>query len=112
MSPPTVDKFLGEIAQILRDRDGVKLKQYLVYEPPFVPLYEQMISEIRQVYGPGIHDALEKKCTSFIPEYDDEVDGGSRASFITFMVRYFIFLRDLDVTNLVETHEKLKALLK
>ena len=112
MSPPTVDKFLQGIAQILRDRDGVKLQQYLRYEPPFVPAYEQMISEIRQVYGPGSHDALEKKCTSFIPEYDGGVDGGSRASFLTFMVKYFVFLRDLDVTNLVETHDQLKALLK
>lgn len=112
MSPPTVDKFLGEIAQILRGKDGVKLQQYLVYEPPFVPLYEQMISEIRQVYGLGSHDALEKKCTSFIPEYDDGIDGGSRASFIMFLVKYFVFLRDLDVTNLVETHDQLKALLK
>ena len=112
MGPPTVDKFLGEIAQILRDKNGAKLQQYLVYEPPFVPLYQQMISEIRQVYGPGSHDVLEKKCTSFIPEYDDGVDGGSRTSFITFMVKYFVFLRDLDVTNLVETHDQLKALLK
>ena len=112
MSPPTIDKFLEGIAQILRDKDGVKLQQYLRYEPPFVAVYEQMRSEIRQVYGPGSQDALEKKCTSFIPEYDEGVDGGSRASFITFLVKYFVFLRDLDVGNLVETHDQLKALLK
>ena len=112
MSPPTVDRFLGDIAGIMRDRDGMRLQQYLKYEPPLDQLYAQMISEIRQVYGPGSHDLLEKKCKSFIPEYEDGDEGGSRASFITFMVRYFAFLRDLDVTNLVETHDQLKALLK
>lgn len=112
MSPPTVDKFLGEIAGIVREKNGVKLQQYLKYEPPLEPLYNQMISEIRQVYGASSQDALEKKCKSFIPEYEEGDEGASRSSFITFMVKYFSFLRDLDVSNLVETHDQLKALLK
>lgn len=113
MSPPTLDKFLAEIAQIVKDGDGSKLQDFLVIEPPFSPLYGQLIAELRQAYPTASsHDALEKKCTSFVPEYDDSENGGSRASFLTFLVKYFAFIRDVNVENLVETHDILKALVK
>lgn len=113
MSPPTVDQFLGEIAQIIQERNGGKLRDYLAIEPPFGNLYMQLVSELKQAY-PNNHsqEALEAKCTSFISEYDDGEDGGSNLSFIALMVRYFVYLRDLNIENLVETHEMLKALLK
>ena len=113
MSPPTVDKFLGEIAQIIRERNGDKLRDYLVIEPPFGDIYMQLVSELKQAY-PNQHsqEALEAKCTTFISEYDEREDGGSNLSFIAFLVRYFGYLRDLNIENLVETHEVLKALLK
>lgn len=115
MSPPTMDKFLEEIPRILRDKNGVQLQEYLKYEPPLPALYNQIVSEVKQVYPASSSQSshLENKCKSFIPEYEEGVDdGGSRASFISFMVKYFSFLRDVDVTNLVETHDQLKALLK
>ncbi|KAL9098341.1 MAG: hypothetical protein Q9163_005983 [Psora crenata] len=111
MSPPTIDKFLGEIARIIQEKNGTQLQDFLVIEPPLPPLYNQMVSELRQVYPASSQSALEKKCESFISEYDDGEDGGSRSSFIAFMVKYFAFLRDVNVENLVETHEMLKALL-
>ncbi|KAK4690166.1 hypothetical protein P7C71_g6556, partial [Lecanoromycetidae sp. Uapishka_2] len=112
-SPPTVSKFLEEIARILRERNGIQLQEYLKYEPPLPALYNQIVSEVKQVYPASSEIAhLENKCKSFIPEYEEGVDdGGSRVSFISFMVKYFNFLRDVDVTNLVETHDQLKALL-
>lgn len=113
MSPPTVDKFLEEIARILREKDALQLQEFLKYEPPLPALYNQIVSEVKQVYPASSQNGhLENKCKSFIPEYEEGDDGGSRASFISFMVRYFAFLRDVDVTNLVETHDQLKALLK
>lgn len=112
MSPPTLDQFLGEIAGIIKEKNGTQLQEYLIYEPPLPPLYNKIVSEIKQFYPTNSQKALENKCISFIPEYDEGDDGGSRTSFVMFMVKYFTFLRDVNVDNLIETHELLKALLK
>ena len=112
MSPPTLDQFLGEIAGIIKDKQGVRLQEYLIYEPPLPPLYNNIVSEIRQFYPPNSQKALENKCISFIPEYEEGDEGGSRTAFVMFMVKYFSFLRDVNVDNLIETHDLLKALLK
>ena len=112
MSPPTIDKFLGEIIKILLAKDGLQLQQYLILEPPLPPLYNRIVSELKQAYPVSSQAALEAKCRSFIPERDEDEVGGSRVPFISFMVKYFSFLRDVNVDNLVETHDMLKALLK
>lgn len=112
MSPPTLDQFLGEIAGIIKEKNGTQLQEYLIYEPPLPPLYNKIVSEIKQFYPTNSQKALENKCISFIPEYDEGDDGGSRTSFVMFMVKYFTFLRDVNVDNLIETHDLLKALLK
>lgn len=111
MSPPTLDQFLGEIAGIIKEKNGTQLQEYLIYEPPLPPLYNKIVSEIKQFYPTNSQKALENKCISFIPEYDEGDDGGSRTSFVMFMVKYFTFLRDVNVDNLIETHDLLKALL-
>ena len=112
MSPPTLDQFLTEIAGIIKEKNGLRLQEYLIYEPPLPPLYNKIVSEIKQFYPSNSQKALENKCISFIPEYDEDEDGGSRTSFVMFMVRYFAFLRDVNIENLIETHDLLKALLK
>ena len=113
MSPPTVDQFLTDIARIVRERNGLQLQDYLVIEPPLPPLYNQIVSEVKQAYpSASSHEALEKKVTSFIPEYEDGNSNNSRSSFKVFIVKYFAFLRDVNVENLLETHDLLKALLK
>lgn len=112
MSPPTLDQFLGEITGIIKEKNGTQLQEYLIYEPPLPPLYNKIVSEIKQFYPPNSQKALENKCISFIPEYEEGDDGGSRMSFVMFMVRYFSFLRDVNIDNLIETHDMLKALLK
>ena len=116
MSPPTVDKFLGEIARIVHERNGLQLQDYLVIEPPLPQLYNQIVTELKQAYpSAASHEALEKKVRSFIPEYEDgnedNTSNTSRSTFITFMVKYFAFLRDVNVENLLETHDMLKSLL-
>ena len=112
MSPPTLDQFLTEIARIIKEKNGIQLQEYLIYEPPLPPLYNKIVSEIKQFFPPSSQKALENKCISFIPEYDEGEDGGSRTSFVMFMVKYFAFLRDVNTDNLIETHDMLKALLK
>lgn len=112
MSTPTIDKFLGEVARILREKNGAQLQDYLILEPPLPPLYNIIVSELRQTFPASTQDALEAKCKALLPEDEEGDEGGSWTAFIAFLVQYFAFLRDVNVDHLVETHDMLKALLK
>jgi len=113
MATPTIENFLVEIAGILRENNGAKLQDYLILEPPLPPLYNIIVTELRQAYPQGAEDRLETKCKASLPEDDEEKDeGGSWTPFILFLVQYFTFLRDVNVEHLVETHDLLKGLLK
>ena len=112
MTTPTIDRFLDEIARILREKNATQLRDYMLLEPPLPPLYNQIVSELKKSYPEFNQAPLEAKCKQFIPEYEEGEDGGSWTSFITFLVKYFAFLRDVNVNQLVETHDMLKSLLK
>lgn len=112
MATPTIDKFLTEIAGILREKNATQLRDYMVLEPPLPPLYNQIVSELKTSYPVFNQAPLEAKCKEFIPEYEESEEGGSWTSFITFLLKYFTFLRDVNVEQLVETHDMLKSLLK
>ena len=108
----TIDQFLTEIANILRTKDGPKLCDYLVLEPPLPPLYNIIVTELRAIYGPSKQNALESQCKKLLPEDDEGEAGGSWTAFISFLVQYFVFLRDVNVNHLLETYNMLKSLLK
>ena len=113
MATSTLDKFLSEISNLLRSKNGLKLRDYLVIEPPFAQIYNQLITEIRSTYPKGQEDGLETKCSNALPEARDGVDGSaSWTAFIKFMVQYFNFLREVDVSNLLETYNQLSELLQ
>ncbi|KAI4184914.1 MAG: hypothetical protein L6R41_004440 [Letrouitia leprolyta] len=111
MATPTVDKFLGEIAHLMQQKDSSQIQNYLHYEPPWPPLYNQMITELRQTYPVFQQSSLERKCSDTLPAEEEGDGGGSFTSFISFLVKYFVFIRDVDVSQLLETHDRLKALL-
>ena len=99
----TLDKFLLEVGNILKTKDGDRLQDYLVFEPrggTYPPIYTQMISEIRESFPKGTEDALEEKCNRALPGLLELEDGSSWSAFIRFIAQYFVFLRDLDVQNL------------
>lgn len=106
---PVLDRFLSSIADLVRQRDGVKLQDFLQLEPPLPDVYRQMVDELRQQY-PAPKDAqLQQRCEGLIPR----PKGGSPwIAFPTFMKLYFTFLRDVNVENLLETYNMLKGLLK
>ena len=112
MASPTIDNFLTEIARILREKNGTQLQAYLLLEPPLPQLYQVIVSELQRSFSTDDQDALESKCKQFIPEHEDGDRGGSWLSFITLLAKYFIFLRDVDVDDLLKTHEMLQNLLK
>ena len=117
MASPTIDKFLEEVRELLLEKNGTGLQNVMLLEPPLPPLYHRLVGELRQSFPQSNEDALLAKCESFLPDYDadgddTDGDGGSSPAFSTFAVKYFAFLRDVDVDDLVETHEMLKNLLK
>lgn len=112
MATPTINRFLVEIAGFLRTKNGTKIQDFMLLEPPLPPQYDLIVNELRQSFPETHQDALEAKCRSLFPEDEESDDGGSPAAFIGFTTKYFAFLRDVDVNDLVETHEMLKALLK
>lgn len=70
-----------------------------------------MISELRQTYPVSRQESLERKCSEVLPAEEEGDGGGPFTNFITFITKYFAFIRDVDVSDLLETHQKLKLLL-
>lgn len=107
---PVLDQFLSSVAELTQNRDGAKLQDFLQIEPPLSNIYQQMIQELRRRYPPPNGDnELLQRCESLVPR----VKGGSSwTAFPTFMKLYFTFLRDVNVENLLETYNLLRALLK
>ncbi|OJJ05205.1 hypothetical protein ASPVEDRAFT_137761 [Aspergillus versicolor CBS 583.65] len=107
---PVLDRFLTSLADIVRDRDGAKLQDFLQIEPPLPDVYGQMVGELQQRYpggSPKEADLL-RRCEGLVPK---SKGGSSWTAFPTFMKLYFSFLRDVNVENLLETYDVLKGLL-
>ena len=111
MATPKFDQFLSVISEALRTRDGRKLQDLLVLEPPYAPAYQAVISELQQSFPKSRQSQLDKKCESSIVQ-EDGTNGGSWSAFINFLVQYLSFIRDVNVSQLVDTHNQIKALLK
>ncbi|KAE8133657.1 hypothetical protein BDV38DRAFT_274109 [Aspergillus pseudotamarii] len=105
---PVLDRFLSGISEIIRNRDGSKLQDFLQIEPPLSDIYRQMVEELRRQYPSGSKEAdLLRRCEGLVPRTKN---GSSWAAFPTFMKLYFTFLRDVNVDNLLETYNLLKGL--
>ncbi|KAL4757837.1 uncharacterized protein BDW70DRAFT_105252 [Aspergillus foveolatus] len=107
---PVLDRFITSLAEIVRDRDGAKLQDFLQIEPPLPDVYRQMVDELRQHYPNGSTKEAEllRRCEGLVPK---SKGGSAWTAFPTFMKLYFCFLRDVNVDNLLETYDMLKMLL-
>ncbi|KAL4735617.1 hypothetical protein BDV11DRAFT_29411 [Aspergillus similis] len=107
---PVLDRFITSLAEIVRDRDGAKLQDFLQIEPPLPDVYRQMVDELRQNYPNGSTKEAEllRRCEGLVPK---SKGSSAWAAFPTFMKLYFCFLRDVNVDNLLETYDMLKMLL-
>ncbi|KAL4865390.1 hypothetical protein BDV12DRAFT_200137 [Aspergillus spectabilis] len=105
-----LDRFLTSLAEIVRDRDGTKLQDFLQIEPPLSDVYGQMVDELRQKYpnGSAKESDLLRRCEGLVPK---SKESSSWTAFPTFVKLYFCFLRDVNVENLLETYDMLKGLL-
>ncbi|PWY88242.1 hypothetical protein BO70DRAFT_369153 [Aspergillus heteromorphus CBS 117.55] len=108
MATPTLDRFLSSIADLVKDRDGARLQDFLQLEPPLPDIYQHMSAELRQRYPTGPKETeLLRRCEALVPRSK----GAPWGAFSTFMKLYFTFLRDVNVDNLLETYDLLKGLL-
>lgn len=108
---PVLGEFLSGLAQLVQNRDGTKLQDFLQIEPPLSPIYQRMVEELRQHYpaGPEADAELQQRCEGLVPR---SKGASTWSAFPTFMRLYFSFLRDVNVDNLLETYNLLKVLLK
>lgn len=106
---PVLDRFLSSIADLVRQRDGAKLQDFLQLEPPLPDVYQQMADELRQQYPTPKDSELQRRCEGLIPRSKGSIPW---IAFPTFIKLYFTFLRDVNVENLLETYNMLKGLLK
>ncbi|KAL4891133.1 hypothetical protein BDV59DRAFT_74435 [Aspergillus ambiguus] len=105
---PVLDRFLSGIADLVRNRDGAQLQDFLQIEPPLSDVYCQMVDELRRQYPNSQEADLQRRCEGLVPR----IKGGSSwTAFPTFMKLYFTFLRDVNVENLLDTYNLLKGLL-
>lgn len=108
---PVLDRFITSLAEIVRDRDGAKLQDFLQIEPPLPDVYGRMVVELQHRYPNGSQKEADllRRCEGLVPK---SKGGSSWTAFPTFMKLYFSFLRDVNVENLLETYDVLKGLLK
>ena len=111
MATPKLDQFLSLISDTLRNKDGRKLQDLLILEPPYAPAYQAVISELQQSFPKPRQSQLDKKCEALIVQ-EDGSNGGSWSAFINFLVSYLSFIRDVNISQLVDTHNQIKSLLK
>ena len=117
MLTPTVTQFLSEVSTIIRQRNASRLCDYLVIEPPYSTIYETLRAEVRASYNAQDGTAaqrLETACTQKLGNVlaDPEGNAPTWTAFAKFITQYFIFLRDVDVGNLLATYESLSELLQ
>ena len=120
MATPTVDAFLSGLSGLLRTRDAVQLRSYLLVEPPLPEIYSRLTSELRQAFPKSSNDALEAKCDELLLDSQNEVAAGSGVDksgwawpgFAAFIKDYLIYLRDVNVQDLFETHQLLSEVIE
>ena len=112
-STATLDQFLVEISDILKSNDSARLQDFLVIEPPFSPLYQSMIRELAGNYPKGSDAALEPRCASTVSTaYNAKGEDASFSALVNFLLQYFVFIRDVDVENLLDTYYMLDDLVQ
>lgn len=111
-----IEQFLTGLSSIVRGRDGPRMQDFLLIEPPFNnnDLYNRLIEELRNQFPQGSEEQLQSLCDRAFPDVLDDSDPDSSpwTAFMRFLVEYFTFLRDVDVSNLLKTYEMLAELVK
>ncbi|KAF2687597.1 hypothetical protein K458DRAFT_167127 [Lentithecium fluviatile CBS 122367] len=117
---PLLTQVCSEVNGALQRRDGVFLASILAIEPPFTPIYEQLIVGLRATYPANTNDAigrLERDIRAIVGETEESEDADGRpvprwGAMVTFLASWMAFIRDVDVLNLLKTYEDLSELIQ
>lgn len=112
MATPTLGQFLNQVNGLIVARNESKIADWLVLEPPFGPVYHQMIEELRQAFPKHKEAALEERCAQSLKAAQEGDQGANWTSFTRFMVQYLGYLRDVssDTSAYLETYNLLREL--
>lgn len=102
----------------IKTRNAVELASIVLLEPPFPPIYEELIQSLRNNYSQNVSNSesrleqLVRKVVTETAEYQDEQGKPVQSwnAMVTFLVGWMTFLRDLDMDNLLHTYQSLKDL--
>lgn len=111
MGTPLLDQFLAGVAELVSNRQGDYLQDYLQVVPEHMrDGYRHMATELQKSYPKGSGDeALLKRCEALVPK---SADGTTWPAFPIFIRSYLWYLRDGNVSNLLEAYKALSGLLK
>jgi nuclear mRNA export protein PCID2/THP1 len=106
-------KFCVEINNALRSGDGYQLLSIVQLEPPFGPIHEQLIRSLQSTVK--TQEQLETIVRNHVSETRESEDEEGRPvpnwnPMVIFVASWMIFIRDVDVTNLLSTYEGLADL--
>jgi hypothetical protein len=120
MASPTIDRFLGGLAQVANSGNGEELASWLPIEPPFNLTYADVIQEMRSRFPSkskfGVKaplsdtDEIVLKAKSLLSSVQTST-GDDWSNFSQFVAQYLCFIRDVDPSNLLDTYDKLTDLM-
>lgn len=118
MAQGLVAQVCNEVNVALLAGNALKLQSILVIEPPFSPIYQQLISTLRNSFpstDTKATERLEKGIRAIVTEAGEGEDAEGRpvqswGALITFLAAWLTFIRDVNVDNLLTTYEGLSDL--
>ncbi|KAJ4303495.1 hypothetical protein N0V90_002391 [Kalmusia sp. IMI 367209] len=118
MSHRLAAQFCNEVNNAIRNRDSRQLQSILVLEPPFSPIYEQLIAELRNQYpatDAGSEGRLEEVVRAAVTETGESEDAEGRPvqswnAMANFLAGWLTFIRDVDTSQLLKAYEAMSDL--
>jgi hypothetical protein len=106
-------QFLSQVRGFVKAQDGDELRKWLLVEPNASQTYHDLAAEVRSTFQRD-SKSLENTIERHLPEDDDVPEGQATPwpSFVTFMVDYIAFWRDVDFDDLLRAHSLLSGLVK
>lgn len=103
-------EFLTNIREFISSRNGKKLRDWLLVEPPVPDQYHKLATELQHRHRDG--NSLVRLIEQHLPEEDavPEDRGTCWPGFAGFMKDYFEYWRDVDFSDLLGAHQLLTAL--
>ena len=112
MAQQIVAQFCNSVNDAIRNRDANEIASILLLEPPFPPIYHELIAELRNGY-PASNDAsqarLEELIQTAVTETEEGEDEEGRPvqnwnSMVSFLASWLTFIRDVDTSQLLSAY--------